>query len=189
MAARALRTLWLAASATSWLLAIGPGCSGDETNSDPREPMSRADLPVDIGVPDDAQGVDFRAFERGSEVPVASTFQGLEFARLAIRLPAAKLVASEHGAPRKVIVTVTFRSALDSSKEPAVNSVASAGLTPDCRADDYCYVTPILVEVSRLAAPESVEGLEVLIDVNVTAVDDSFAGSLETGGILAPDPV
>jgi hypothetical protein len=153
---------------------VGPAADGAASPAltdggfvvDPEEPLDTSGEPYacSAGVLDVTTGVDFAELEPGGGIPIGGTGQAGLTARMALRMQA-------DSDPGETMVELILTNVLDGTQGESV--LADRPVVLDCGADGFCYVVPVLVEISHLAKLPELEGLPIRVDVTVREAGDS----------------
>lgn len=128
-------------------------------------PDASGPIEVQLGGRDPTTGTDFVAFDEGCGIPIGGIGQAGLTARFALRVRDSEPL-------ERAYVALTLLSVSDPEREPANNNGQGVVRALDCRADGWCYLVPLLVEISHLNRLPDLEGTVVTFSVEVTAADD-----------------
>ncbi len=140
-------------------------------------PEATGPLEVELGALDPLTGVDLLPLNDGCSIPIGGVGQAGLTARLALRF------RTESEPSRDAYARVTLVNYLDREREPAPNNGPGVVRRWDCREDGWCYLAPLLVEISHLNRLPALEGTLVTFSAEVEAADDpSSVGSTHGWG-------
>ncbi len=129
-------------------------------------PGASGPLQVELGARDPETGIDFLPLGENCSIPIGGLGQAGLTARLALRTRSDEPV-------RDAYAVVTLVNFADPEREPAPNNGPGVPRRFDCRQDGWCYLVPLLIEISHLNRLPDLEGTVVTFSAEVTSVDDS----------------
>lgn len=135
---------------------------------------------VEIGTPGGVTGFRFEALPQGGIVPIGGVGQAGLTARFAVRAKAADLTELQDASVRLEIDNID-----DATRDPGVNNTADARADFRCSPDGWCYLVPLLVEITHLNKLPELEGTRITIDVTVQSLSSApQRGSTSSWGEL-----
>lgn len=144
-------------------------------------PMASGPVEVQLGARDATTGTGFVAFDSRCGIPIGGEGQAGLTARFALR------VRSERTLDR-AYVALTLVNFADPAREPAPNNGQGVVRALNCRADGWCYLVPLLVEISHLNDPAELAGTVVTFGIRVAAAaDEALFGTLHGWGEFVPE--
>ncbi len=129
-------------------------------------PSASGPLEVELGARDSETGIDFLPLDENCSIPIGGLGQAGLTARLALRTRSDEPL-------RDAYAVVTLVNFADPEREPAPNNGPGVPRRFDCRQDGWCYLVPLLIEISHLNRLPDLEGTVVTFSAEVTSVDDS----------------
>jgi hypothetical protein len=148
----------------AWLGGLGCASKDErDSTSDAGQPWS-----FELGVPVDDVDNEYSPFSSGDNIPVVGTVQGLAIAAFAVRIRAVTAQPNALKVSPVDQVTVALRLRLNGAKKDAVNAGPEVPQRPSCREDGYCYISPLMIDVSELVELDSTEQQEVDIELTIS---------------------
>ncbi len=137
-------------------------------------PSSSGSLRIELGARNAETGVDFLPLGETCVIPIGGIGQAGLTARLALRTWSEEPV-------RDAYVRITLVNFSDPERDPAPNNGPGVVRRFDCREDGWCYLVPILVEISHLNRLPELEGTVVTFSAEVVSSEDSDVSGASYG--------
>jgi hypothetical protein len=141
-------------------------------------------LRIELGARNAETGVDFQPFGETCAVPIGGIGQAGLTARLALRTKSEEPV-------RDAYVRITLVNFSDPERDPAPNNGPGVERRFDCREDGWCYLVPILIEISHLNRLPALEGTVVTFSAEVDSSENSdvFGATYGWGHFVLEDEI